>query len=80
MLAHQQGCTLNLSKLSASLGIDGKTTKHYINLLEGPYLLRSKNSVNSLAGVQFMGSQGGLIFDLAIIGNKVCFVSSNWQT
>jgi len=41
MLAHQQGSTLNLSSLSNSLGIDGKTTRHYIELLEGLYLLRS---------------------------------------
>jgi len=41
MLAHQQGGTLNLSKLGGSLGIDGKTVRRYIDLLEGLYLLRS---------------------------------------
>lgn len=41
MLAHQQGATLNLSRLAGSLGIDGKTVRHYIDLLEGLYLLRS---------------------------------------
>jgi predicted AAA+ superfamily ATPase len=40
MLAHQQGATLNLAKIGASLGIDGKTVRHYIDLLEGLYLLR----------------------------------------
>ncbi len=40
MLAHQQGATLNLAKIGASLGIDGKTVRHYVDLLEGLYLLR----------------------------------------
>ena len=40
MLAYQQGSTLNLSKLSRSMGIDGKTVRHYINLLEGLFILR----------------------------------------
>jgi len=35
MLAHQQGATLNLSKLAGSLGIDGKTARRYLDLLEG---------------------------------------------
>ena len=41
MIAHQQSSPLNLSKLSKSLGISGKTVRHYIDLLEGLYLLRS---------------------------------------
>ena len=41
MLAHQQGATVNLAKLAGSLGIDGKTAKHYLDLLEGLYLVRS---------------------------------------
>jgi hypothetical protein len=41
MLAHQQGATLNLSRLAASLGIDAKTVRHYLDLLEGLYLIRS---------------------------------------
>jgi predicted AAA+ superfamily ATPase len=40
MLAHQQGATLNLAKIGASLGIEGKTVRHYIDLLEGLYLIR----------------------------------------
>lgn len=40
MLAHQQGATLNLAKIGASLGIDGKTVRHYVDLLEGLYLIR----------------------------------------
>lgn len=41
MLAHQQGATINLSKLAGSLGIDGKTARRYLDLLEGLYLVRS---------------------------------------
>jgi uncharacterized protein len=41
MLAHQQGAILNLSKMAGSLGIDGKTARHYLDLLEGLYLVRS---------------------------------------
>jgi len=41
MLAHQQGATLNLSRLGASLALDGKTVRHYIDLLEGLFLLRT---------------------------------------
>ncbi len=40
MLGHQQGATLNLSRLGSSLGIDGKTVRRYLDLLEGLYLLR----------------------------------------
>ena len=40
MLAHQQGATINLSKLAGSLGIDGKTARRYLDLLEGLYLVR----------------------------------------
>lgn len=41
MLAHQQGAPVNLSKLAGSLGIDGKTARRYLDLLEGLYLVRS---------------------------------------
>jgi predicted AAA+ superfamily ATPase len=41
MAAHQQGDTLNLSPMAGSLEIDGKTVRHYLDLLEGLYLVRS---------------------------------------
>jgi len=41
MLAHQHSGTVNLSKTGGSLGIDGKTVRRYVDLLEGLYLLRS---------------------------------------
>jgi len=39
MLAHQHGCAINLSQTGNSLGIDGKTVRHYIDLLEALYLI-----------------------------------------
>ncbi len=56
MLAHQQGCTLNISRLSSSLGIDGKTTRHYIDLLESLYLLRSIPAYSTNAGKRLIKS------------------------
>lgn len=40
MLAHRQGATLNLSQLGNSLAIDAKTVRHYIDLLEGLFIVR----------------------------------------
>lgn len=40
MLAHQQGAVLNLSSLGNSLALDAKTVRHYIDLLQGLFLLR----------------------------------------
>jgi predicted AAA+ superfamily ATPase len=50
MLAHQQGCTLNLSKIGGSLGIEGKTVRHYLDLLEGLYLMRTLPAWSKNAG------------------------------
>lgn len=50
MLAHQQGSALNLSKLGGSLGIDGKTARRYLELLEGLYLGRSLPAWSRNAG------------------------------
>lgn len=40
MLAHQQGASLNLSRLGSSLGISGKSVRRYLDLMEGLYLMR----------------------------------------
>lgn len=40
MLSHLQGETINYSKLSANLEIDGKTVRHYIDILTDLLLLR----------------------------------------
>ena len=90
MLAHQQGCTLNVSKLAGSLGIDGKTVRHYIDLLEGLYLLRSLPAWSRNAGKRLVKSpktywrDSGLLHALAglgdiakVLGHPVC--GHSWE-
>ena len=90
MLAHLQGCTLNLSKLSGSLGIDGKTVKHYIDLLEGLYLLRSLPAFSTNAGKRLIKTpktywrDSGLLHSLAglgtpeqLLGHPLC--GQSWE-
>lgn len=75
MLAHQQGGILNLSRLSNSLGIDGKTVRHYIDLLEGLYLVRSVPAYSSNAAKRLIKSpktywrDSGLLHTLAGVAN-----------
>ena len=75
MLAHQQGCTVNISKLAGSLGIDGKTVRHYMDLLEGLYLLRSLPAWSRNAGKRLVKSpktywrDSGLLHALAGLGD-----------
>jgi predicted AAA+ superfamily ATPase len=75
MLAHVQGCTVNASKLAASLGIDGKSVRHYMNLLEGLYLLRSLPAWSRNAGKRLVKSpktywrDSGLLHALAGLGD-----------
>ena len=90
MLAHQQGSTLNISRLSGSLGIDGKTIRHYINLLEGLYLLRSIPAYSANAGKRLIKSpktywrDSGLLHALAglehtgqLLGHPLC--GHSWE-
>lgn len=90
MLAHLQGCTLNLSNLSNSLGIDGKTVRHYIDLLEGLYLLRSLPAFSANAGKRLTKSpktywrDSGLLHTLAglpnldqVLGHPIC--GQSWE-
>jgi predicted AAA+ superfamily ATPase len=90
MLAHQQGSTLNLSSLSNSLGIDGKTTRHYIHLLESLYLVRSIPAYSTNAGKRLIKSpktywrDSGLLHTLAgladmeqVLGHPIC--GQSWE-
>lgn len=90
MLAHQQGATLNLSKLAGSLGIDGKTARHYLNLLEGLYLVRSLPAWSNNAGKRLVKSpkvywrDTGLLHALAglhdleqVLGHPLC--GHSWE-
>ena len=90
MLAHQQGATLNLSKMAGSLGIDGKTARHYIDLLAGLYLVRSLPAWSRHAGKRLVKSpkvywrDSGLLHTLAglhdleqVLGHPLC--GHSWE-
>tara|TARA_B100001971_G_scaffold210312_1_gene235548 strand:+ start:22071 stop:23162 length:1092 start_codon:yes stop_codon:yes gene_type:complete len=75
MLAHQQGATLNMSQLANSLGIDGKTVRHYIDLLEGLFLVRRLPAWSRNAGKRLVKApkvylrDTGLLHHLARLSN-----------
>ncbi len=90
MLALQQGATLNASRLSNALGIDGKTVKRYLDLLEGLFLMRmlppwSGNAAKRMVKapkVYFRDS--GMVHALAgirdietLLGHPVC--GTSWE-
>jgi predicted AAA+ superfamily ATPase len=90
MLAHQQGATINLSKLAGSLGIDGKTARRYLDLLEGLYLVRSLPPWSRNAGKRLVKSakvywrDSGILHALAglptleqVLGHPLC--GASWE-
>lgn len=90
MLAHQQGATVNLSKLAGSLGIDGKTVRRYLDLLEGLYLVRSLPPWSRNAGKRLVKSpkvywrDSGILHTLAglpslehVLGHPLC--GASWE-
>ena len=90
MLAHQQGSTVNMSQLGNSLGIDGKTVRHYVDLLEGLFLVRRLPAWSRNAGKRLVKTpktyirDTGLLhrlaglFDLeALLGHPVC--GHSWE-
>lgn len=90
MLAYQQGATLNLSKMAGSLGIDGKTVRHYLDLLEGLYLVRSIPAWSRNAGKRLVKApkvywrDSGLLHALAglrdleqVMGHPLC--GHSWE-
>lgn len=90
MVAHQQGATLNLSRMAGSLGIDGKTVRHYLDLLEGLYLVRSLPPWSRNAGKRLVKSpkvywrDSGLLHSLAgiddlehLLGHPLC--GHSWE-
>jgi uncharacterized protein len=56
MLAHQQGGIVNLSQTGNALGIDGKTVRYYLDLLEGLYLVRRLPAWSRNAGKRLVKS------------------------
>ncbi len=90
MLAHQQGATVNLSKLAGSLGIDGKTARRYLDLLEGLYLVRSLPPWTRNAGKRLVKAakvywrDSGILHALAglptleqVLGHPLC--GASWE-
>ena len=90
MLAHQQGAAINLSKLAGSLGIDGKTARRYLDLLEGLYLIRSLPPWTRNAGKRLVKSakvywrDSGILHALVglptleqLLGHPVC--GASWE-
>lgn len=90
MLAHQQGATLNMNQLANSLGIDGKTVRHYIDLLEGLFLVRRLPAWSRNAGKRLVKApkvylrDTGLLHSLAgfsdveaLLGHPLC--GHSWE-
>lgn len=90
MLAHQQGATVSLNKMAGSLGIDGKTARRYIDLLEGLYLVRSLPAWSRNAGKRLVKSaklywrDSGILHALTglptlehVLGHPVC--GASWE-
>ena len=90
MLAHQQGATINLSRLAGSLGIDGKTARRYLDLLEGLYLVRSLPPWSRNAGKRLVKSakvywrDSGILHALTglqdleqVLGHPLC--GASWE-
>jgi predicted AAA+ superfamily ATPase len=90
MLAHQQGGIVNLSQTGNSLGLDGKTVRHYLDLLEGLYLVRQLPAWSRNAGKRLVKSpklywrDTGLLHSLAglrdlehVLGHPLC--GHSWE-
>ncbi len=90
MLAHQQGAIVNLSQTGNALGIDGKTVRHYLDLLEGLYLVRRLPAWNRNAGKRLVKSpkffwrDTGLLHALSglqnieqLLGHPIC--GHSWE-
>lgn len=90
MLAHQQGATLNLTRLAGSLGVDGKTVRRYLDLLEGLYLVRSLPPWTRNVGKRLVKSpkvywrDSGILHTLAglsnleqVLGHPLC--GASWE-
>lgn len=90
MLAHQQGAVVNLSQTGNALGIDGKTVRHYLDLLEGLYLVRSLPAWSRNAGKRLVKSpklywrDTGLLHSLSglqdieqLLGHPIC--GHSWE-
>ncbi|MCH7402346.1 ATP-binding protein [Belliella kenyensis] len=75
MLAHQQGCQINMSQLGASMDLSSPTIKSYIELLEDLLLIRSIRPWHRNVGKRLVKSpkiyirDSGLVHALLHIGD-----------
>ncbi|MFN6113073.1 MAG: ATP-binding protein [Bacteroidota bacterium] len=75
MLAHQQSATVNFTKLGNALGLDSKTVRTYIELLEGLYLIRKIPAWSTNVGkrlvkaAKFQWRDSGLVHALLGLGS-----------
>lgn len=90
MLAHQQSGTVNFTKMGNALGLDSKTVRTYIELLEGLYLIRKIPAWSSNVGkrlvkaAKFQWRDSGLVHALLglasidqVMGHPVC--GHSWE-
>jgi len=66
MLAHYNGQTVNLSALSASLGVSNTTIRNYIDLLEGAFMLFQLKAYNGNTKKRLMKSPKIYLSDTGI--------------
>lgn len=67
MLAHRQGTALNLSQLGNSLAMDAKTVRHYIDLLEGLFIVRRLPAWSRNAGKRLVKAPKVYLRDTGIL-------------
>ena len=67
MLCHHQGCPINISQLSQSLGIESRTTSHYLNLLVDLMLVRKLQPWHSNHGKRLAKSPKVYVRDSGIV-------------
>lgn len=90
MLAHQQSATVSYTALGNALGLDSKTVRTYIELLEGLYLIRRIPAWSANVGkrlvkaAKFQWRDSGLVHALLglgsidqVLGHPVC--GHSWE-
>ena len=67
MLAHSQGGLLNAAALGRSLGVDGKTIRHYLDLLSDLLLVRCLQPLHANAGKRLVKSAKVYVRDSGLV-------------
>ncbi|WP_410519431.1 ATP-binding protein [Candidatus Phycorickettsia trachydisci] len=79
MLAHMHGQILNMHNLSKSLGIDQRTVKRYLNILEGAFMITLLRPWYTNVGKREIKSPKVYIRDSGILHRLLNFSSENFQ-